>query len=115
ELNAWLGFARATLAQSGAAPDLLPVLEQLQRDLFALGARLADPARQIAGRVTKASVGTADIARLEQWIDDLEAGLPALRRVILAGGSHAGAALLVALTTCRRADSAMVALLGSDT
>jgi len=111
EANAWLGFARATLLQGNNSPELPPMLERIQRDLFAVGARLADPAHQIAERVTKAAVGSEDIARLEHWIDELEAPLPPLRRFILAGGSPAGAALHVARTTCRRAERAMVALL----
>jgi cob(I)alamin adenosyltransferase len=64
--------------------------------------------------VTKTAVGAADIARLEGWIDTLEASLPPLRRFILAGGSTAGAALHLARTTCRRAERAMVALLAGD-
>src|SRR4051812_42531173 len=51
ELNATLGLARASCAD----PVIISRLEQLQRDLFALGARLADPAARIAGRVTKAA------------------------------------------------------------
>jgi cob(I)alamin adenosyltransferase len=114
ELNAWLGFTRAALPQTGQAPDLAAMLEQIQKDLFALGARLADPAHKIAGRVTKAAIGAADIARLEGWIDTLEASLPPLRRFILAGGAPPGAALHVARTACRRAERAMVALLAVD-
>jgi cob(I)alamin adenosyltransferase len=106
ELHAWLGFARATLND----PELSSMVEHLQRDLFALGARLADPAHKIAGRVTKALVGSDDIVRLERWIDALEAELPPLRRFILAGGSPAGAAFHVARTVCRRAERAIVAL-----
>jgi len=89
------------------------MLEQIQRDLFAIGARLADPAHRIASRVRKAAVGSEDIARLEGWIDSLEADLPSLRRFILAGGSQSGAALHVARAICRRAERAMVGL-GSD-
>ena len=106
ELNAWLGLARASLAD----PQLSGMVEQIQRDLFALGARLADPAQKIADRVTKAVVSDGDAARLEQWIDTLEAELPPLRRFILAGGSPAGAAFHVARTVCRRAERAIVAL-----
>ena len=114
ELNAYLGFARAALV---AADDkeLAAMLEQIQRDLFALGARLADPGHKIADRVTKAAVTPDDITRLEGWIDALESALPPLRRFILAGGSQAGAALHVARTICRRAERAMVALLAADT
>ena len=114
ELNATLGVARAALVERDAGSALAPMLEHIQRDLFALGARLADPARQIADRVTKASVGPGDIARLEGWIDELEASLPPLRRFILPGGSPAGASLHFARTTCRRAERAMVALLAAE-
>ena len=114
ELNASLGVARAALTPSSGGAELAGMLEQIQRDLFALGARLADPAHKIAGRVTKAVVGTADITRLEGWIDTFEARLPPLRRFILAGGSPAGTALHLARTVCRRAERAMVALIESE-
>ena len=113
ELNACLGFARAALVTADDQ-ELAGMLEQIQRDLFALGARLADPGHKIAERVMKAAVTPADIARLEGWIDALESALPPLRRFILAGGSQAGAALHVARTICRRAERAMVALLAGD-
>jgi cob(I)alamin adenosyltransferase len=106
ELGAWLGFARA----SNLDADLQEMLERIQRDLFAVGARLADPGHKIAGRVTKAAVTGDDVSRLEAWIDELEAALPPLRRFILAGGSPAGAALHMARTICRRAERAVVAL-----
>jgi cob(I)alamin adenosyltransferase len=111
ELNAWLGLARAALA---GEDELAEMLVQIQRDLFALGARLADPSRKIAGRVTKAAIGEGDITRLERWIDMLDSLLPPLRRFILAGGSEAGATLHLARTVCRRAERAMVALRQSD-
>ena len=100
ELNAHLGAARA----AGLDADLADKVAQLQRDLFALGARLAEPRHKIADRVTKAAVGEDDVARLETWIDTLESELPPLRRFILAGGAAAGAALHVARTVCRRAE-----------
>ena len=106
ELNAWLGLVRVDLSDD----QLSGMLEAIQRDLFAIGARLADPAKRIAQRVTKAAVTSEDISRLEAWIDVLETELPALRRFILAGGSRAGAALHVARTICRRAERAMVSL-----
>jgi cob(I)alamin adenosyltransferase len=113
ELNACLGCARAA-AVAVDDQELAGMLEHIQRDLFALGARLADPGRKIADRVAKAAVTAADIARLEGWIDALEAGLTPLRRFILAGGSQAGAALHLARTVCRRAERAMVGLRAVD-
>ena len=106
ELNAWLGLVRAHLADD----DVAGQLERIQRDLFAVGARLADPSHRIAGRVTKAAVSMEDVARLESWIDEYDAVIPPLRRFILAGGTPAGAALHVARTVCRRAERAMVQL-----
>ena len=108
ELNAWLGLVLANLADK----DVAPMLRQIQRDLFAIGSRLADPSHRIAGRVAKAVVSAEDVARLEVWIDALDGELAALRRFILAGGSPAGAALHVARTVCRRAERSMVALGG---
>jgi cob(I)alamin adenosyltransferase len=106
ELNAWLGLARASRVDAAIDPDIV----QVQRDLFALGAQLADPADKIAPRVTKAIIADPDVERLEAAIDRLEAELPPLRRFILAGGTPAGAALHVARTVCRRAERRMVAL-----
>ena len=106
ETNAWVGLARASRLDA----DLDAHLVHLQRDLFALGAQLADPADKIADRVTKATLADTDVARLEGIIDRLEAELPPLRRFILAGGTPAGAALHVARTVCRRAERRMVAL-----
>jgi cob(I)alamin adenosyltransferase len=106
ELNALLGQARA----AGVDAALDAWLDRLQRDLFALGAQLADPASKIAHRVTKAALGPADTARLEAWIDEAEAELPQLRRFVLPAGSPAGAALHLARTVCRRAERHIVAL-----
>ncbi len=106
ELNAVLGVVRA----AGVDPDIDAVLVHLQRDLFALGARLADPAERIADRVTKASLSPEDVIRLEHWIDRFEEELPPLRRFILPGGATAGAALHEARTVCRRAERRIVGL-----
>jgi cob(I)alamin adenosyltransferase len=106
ELNAWLGVARA----QGLAPGIGDSLVQIQRDLFAMGALLADPRHRIAARVEKATLGDDDVARLERTIDNLEVTLPAIRRFILAGGSPAGAMLHLARTVCRRAERRVVSL-----
>ena len=49
ELNAWLGFAHASLSASSDSArfaDIGEALIQIQRDLFALGARLAASRRR---------------------------------------------------------------------
>jgi cob(I)alamin adenosyltransferase len=109
ELNAWLGLVRSIGSDAGLAA----MLERIQRDLFAIGARLADPGRKVAHRVAKTAVTGDDVKRLEDWIDLLESEVPVLRRFILAGGSRAGASLHVARTICRRAERTVVSL-GTD-
>jgi cob(I)alamin adenosyltransferase len=106
ELNAWLGLAIASTLDD----DIKQQVTRIQRDLFALGARLADPAHRIAGRVTKTAISADDVTRLERWIDDYERELPPLRRFIFPGGCPSGAALHLARTVCRRAERAMVDL-----
>jgi cob(I)alamin adenosyltransferase len=106
ELQACLGVARA----SGVEPAIADQLVRLQRDLFALGAQLADPRHKIAGRVTKAMVTNEHIARLEGWIDGLDAEVAPLRHFVIAGGTPAGAALHLARTVCRRAERSVIAL-----
>jgi cob(I)alamin adenosyltransferase len=110
ELCAWLGLARTHLTPS----DLADLLETIQRDLFAVGARLADPRHRIAARVEKSIIGPARITALEAAIDRLEAPLPPLRRFILAGGTAGGGVLHVARAVCRRAERHVVALEGGD-
>src|SRR5262245_58320195 len=106
ELNAMLGVVRTQ--EPGDRVD--EMLDRIQRDLFAVGAALADPRHRIAARVVKAALGDADIARLEGWIDELDAAVPPLRRFILAGGSVPGASLHLARTVCRRAERRIIAL-----
>ena len=106
ELNACLGAARA----AGVDEDVAAVLESIQKDLFALGSRLADPSARIAARVVKAAITDADIERLEATIDRLETEIPPLRRFILPGGALAGSLLHLARTVCRRAERRVIAL-----
>lgn len=106
ELNANLG----TVCASGIDADLATEIEKIQKELFALGARLADPRSRIAERVTKAAVSDTDVQRLEKLIDTLENELPPLRRFILPGGSSSGALLHQARTVCRRVERRVIAL-----
>ena len=106
ELNATLGAVGA----AGIDAELAGALETIQKELFAVGARLADPSKRIAGRVTKAVVTDEDVQRLEQLIDRLEGELEPLRKFILPGGALPGALLHVSRTVCRRAERRVVGL-----
>lgn len=109
ELQAVLGVVRA----AGLPKDLDEMCVALQRDLFALGARLADPSHKIAKRVEKIVIDDAGITRLEGWIDQLDTEIPLLRHFILSDGGPAGAALHLARTVCRRAERSVLSL-GKD-
>jgi len=109
ELQACLGVARAAKLPG----DLDEMCLSLQRDLFALGARLADPSHKIAKRVEKIVINEESVTRLEGWIDLLDTEIPQLRHFILSDGAPAGAQLHLARTVCRRAERSML-LLGKD-
>jgi cob(I)alamin adenosyltransferase len=106
ELNALLGQVRA----AGIPQDIDDELDRIQRDLFAVGALLADPSSRIAARVTRARLSASDVERLEQWIDAAEAELPPLRRFVVPGGTPGASALHLARTVCRRAERHIVSL-----
>ena len=109
ELQACIGVARSFKLPQ----DLDDMCLTLQRDLFALGARLADPSHKIAKRVEKIVINDDSVTRLEGWIDRLDTEIPPLRHFILSDGAPAGAALHLARTVCRRAERAVLSL-GKD-
>ena len=106
ELCAELGLARAEI-RTRAIRDLL---YQIQRDLMAVGAQLADPKARVGARKAKAALAPVLVERIEKAIDAAEDRLPALAWFVLPGGSRAAAAIHVARTVCRRAERSVVAL-----
>lgn len=110
ELNATIGWALSQVRE----PVLTERLAKLQPDLFAIGAHLATVVRRRAPQPKLPPLPVARIAEIEHWIDDAEAGLPALRAFVMPGGSPGGAALHVARTTCRRAERDVVRLARAD-
>ncbi|HVX91901.1 MAG TPA: cob(I)yrinic acid a,c-diamide adenosyltransferase [Xanthobacteraceae bacterium] len=107
ELNAVLGIAR--LHTSGTL-DIDVMLARIQNDLFDLGADLCSPDRGKGPGGARLAVTEAQVGRLEQEIDALNADLAPLRSFVLPGGTPAAAHLHVARTVCRRAERLMVEL-----
>jgi len=105
ELNSFIGAAAAWISDR----ELVAMLQDIQRDLFSVGAELANPksAEESGGRF---HLDPRRIENLEHAIDRFETELPALRQFILAGGCPAGALLHVARTVCRRGERRVVAL-----
>jgi cob(I)alamin adenosyltransferase len=110
ELNAAIGLAKAHTRDA----RLSTLLGEIQRDLFALGAQLADPTAKVGAKKAKAAITAARILRLEKAIDNREAALPPLTAFILPGGAPLGASLHLARTICRRAERAIVTLARSE-
>src|SRR5512134_3555462 len=111
ELNSALGAAMAT----PPADFEHDCLEQVQRDLFAIGGQLAarEP-EKVERALAKAHVDERRITWMEQAIDHADAELPPLAAFILPGGTPKAAALHVARTVCRRAERSVVALHGAE-
>lgn len=106
ELSAALGAARAFVEEKEIADELL----EIQKDLMALGAQLADPAWATRPAKPKTLISDARIEGFEKTMDRWQIQLPPMKGFILRGGSKGAALLHVACTVCRRAERAMVAL-----
>jgi cob(I)alamin adenosyltransferase len=105
ETNACIGAAASFLKDSALAS----MLAEVQKDLFSVGAQLADPGFKNPGRA-KFQIAPERVTALENAIDEFETELPPLRQFILAGGGNAGALLHIARTVCRRAERRVVSL-----
>jgi cob(I)alamin adenosyltransferase len=102
ELNSQLGVARAQVRQK----RFKEILKEIQRDLWVLGGDLAS--ELVTANVPR--ISKDQLNRIESVTDELNSGLPQLRRFILPGGSVPGGELHVARAVCRRAERRIVSL-----
>jgi cob(I)alamin adenosyltransferase len=107
EVTAAIGIARLHTAD---APQVDAMLARIQNDLFDLAADLCSPDKGKGPGGARLAVNTAQVKRLEDEIDTLNAELAPLRTFVLAGGSPAAAYLHLARTICRRAERVIVEL-----
>jgi cob(I)alamin adenosyltransferase len=98
ELNSILGLALAV----GVPEPMRQPLEQIQNELFDLGADLSVPFEQAAGE--RLRIRQEQVAELEHLCDIFNADLPELKSFVLPGGSEPAALLHAARTICRRAE-----------
>jgi cob(I)alamin adenosyltransferase len=110
ETNASIGMVRLHLGD--ADPKLDAMFLRIQNDLFDLGADLCVPDRGQKLEYEPLRMVDAQVKRLEQEIDEMNAELKPLRSFVLPGGTPAAAALHMARTISRRAERLMVALAG---
>lgn len=112
ELNSVIGLVRATAPRD--FHDTL--LEEIQRDLFAIGGHLATPdPDKVAAALSKAGLAESRVVEFETVIDRLDETLPPLQAFILPGGTAKAATLHLARTVCRRAERSVVALAHEET
>jgi cob(I)alamin adenosyltransferase len=108
ELNSHLGLV---LASEDLAREFRPWLEQVQNDLFDVGADLSVP---LADERERLRVERTQIDRLEQLCDRVNERLEPLKSFVLPGGGEASARLHVARAVCRRAEREAVTLAESE-
>lgn len=103
ELNAVLGMVRSAEIPG----DIDAQLEEVQHELFAIGAELATPDPD---EHQMRLIDSHKIARLEEWIDAHEHGVPPLKQFILPAGTAGASHLHLARSVCRRAERRVVTL-----
>jgi cob(I)alamin adenosyltransferase len=100
EANSAIGLAVPALGDAAEGA----MLRRIQNDLFDLGADLATPVGEGEDPEWALRVTAAQVARLEQEIDAMNADLQPLDSFILPGGSPASAAIHLARAITRRAE-----------
>lgn len=106
ELSAAIGVARAFVEDAEIAASL----QEIQKDLLAFGAQLADPRYGTRKVKPKTIVGPDKVEAFEQTMDRYEKELPPLKGFILRCGTKGAAFLHLACTICRRAERRIVLL-----
>lgn len=110
ELNSSLGVAIA-LGQPSA--EVSARLQFIQNDLFDVGADLCVPEAD-APEYPPLRVTGKQVSQLEEWIDAGTENLTPLKSFILPGGSTLASLLHLSRTICRRAELAVVHLMGQE-
>jgi cob(I)alamin adenosyltransferase len=106
ELSAALGVSRAFVEDKEIASALL----EIQKDLFAVGAQLADPKYETRKVKPKTVISAEKIEAFERMMDRYDGELPPLKGFILRCGTKGASFLHLACTICRRAERRIVTL-----
>lgn len=105
ELNSAVGWARVAVSD----PDLDALLNQIQNDLFEVGAELGSTEER-KQKSAMPLITEPQVEALERAIDKYEEGPPPLTSFVLPGGSEGASRFHLARCVCRRAERAVVEL-----
>ena len=109
ELNSYIGMVNDLCKNS----RISEWLREVQDRLFTVGAVLAtNPDKEVKMKLP--DLHEADVAWLEQRIDEMNEVLPEMRSFILPGGNLASSTCHVARCVCRRAERICVAMQEED-
>ncbi|KAJ1919494.1 hypothetical protein H4219_001965 [Mycoemilia scoparia] len=115
ELSSTIGLAIAHLEGVDKTAELSKQLQFIQCMLQDVGSNIATPISSksdVKKDQTRFDPDGAAVTELEGWIDELMPKLPSHRHFILPSGGLAASTLHVARTVCRRAERAIIPLLG---
>ncbi|MBI2031660.1 MAG: cob(I)yrinic acid a,c-diamide adenosyltransferase [Candidatus Levybacteria bacterium] len=102
ELNSTIGFTISNIKNKKS--KIKEELIEIQRDLFEIGASLANPSTFRKLKILER------VSHFEKFIDEMTEQMPKLSNFILPGGTTAASYLHIARTVCRRAERRLVAL-----
>ncbi len=103
ELNSLLGYIRSLTEED----YIINLLKEIQVDLYRLSAELACIHSPIVGKKCE-DINADDVARLELYIDEIEASIPPLDKFLVVGGSELASLMHYARAVCRRAERRVV-------
>jgi len=101
ELNSVIGVVISQI--SNHKSQITTELTQIQKDLFTIGASLANPKSKKTNILNR-------VSHFEKEIDKMTVKLPKLFNFILPGGGEAGSTLHLARTVCRRTERRIIEL-----
>lgn len=104
ELNSYMGL----LGNQPEVADFLPLIREVQYQLFVIGSHLAND--EEASHFHPPKIDAEAVTLLEKSIDEMDSQLPALKNFVLPGSHPASSIAHIARCVCRRAERNVVHL-----
>jgi cob(I)alamin adenosyltransferase len=98
ELNSYLGLIRDQNIDSVYIQQII----EIQDRLFTIGSHLASDPNKSTMKLPE--ISSNDILKLENWIDEMDSKLPAMKSFVLPGGHTTVSYCHIARCVCRRAE-----------